>query len=55
MKTIQTFKPSEGGSISGRGQGTVEHIIEREWIAALPEVEEPEVEAPKGDEPAPTE
>lgn len=31
LKTIQTFKPSEGGGFGGRGQGRIEVSVEREW------------------------
>ena len=55
MMTIQTFKPSEGGSVIGRGQGTIEYIIERDWSAPDPDVPElkAEPEEAKEAEPAP--
>ena len=49
LKTIQTFSPSDGGSVVGRAQGTVDTLLVRQWenLEPLPEPEpklEPESE-----------
>ncbi len=50
LKTIQTFSPSESGSVVGRAQGTVDTLIVREWKADLPDPAlKPEPPAPAPD------
>lgn len=36
LQTIQTFSPSSGGSTVGKGQGTIDTLVVREWQADIP-------------------
>ncbi len=52
IQTIQSFKPSEAGSTIGRGQGTIDTMVVREWHADI-SIPEPQAKTEsEEDEPA---